>query len=124
MTYTGETTIADLLIAHGDTFAFYAQGYADMVAATLCPAAPSDCPLHLPTTPCDYDPSDVPFEYYAQFADNADYMKDLDDLAADVDAGRLPSVAFVKGVGYRNEHPGYGTTISAGEAQVARASST
>ena len=30
----------------------------------------------------------------------------------------LPSVAFVKHVGYRNEHPGYGTTISAGIASV------
>ena len=115
---TGVTTLADLLIAHGNTFAFYAQGYAAMKAATLCPAAPSDCPLHLPTTPCDYDPSDVPFEYYAQFADNATYMKDYDDLASDVAAGALPDVAFVKGVGYRNEHPGYGTVISVGEAQV------
>ncbi len=116
---TGVTTIADLLIAHGDTFAFYAEGYARMVAATFCPAAPSDCPLGLPTTPCDYDPSDVPFEYYAQFADNTTYMKDLDDLATDVAAGALPNVAFVKGVGYKNEHPGYGTKITPGEAQVA-----
>jgi len=114
-TLTGETTIADLLIANGKSFAFYAQGYHDMVAATLCPSPPSDCPLHLPTTPCDYDPSDVPFEYYAQFADNMTYMKDLDDLLVDP----LPNVAFVKGLGYKNEHPGYGTTISAGEAQVA-----
>lgn len=115
---TGQTTIADLLIGGGKRFAFYAQGYHAMLAATLCPAAPSDCPLHLPTTPCDYDPSDVPFEYYAQFADNATYMKDLDDLATDIAAGTLPEVAFVKGVGYKNEHPGYGTTIRAGEAQV------
>ncbi len=115
---TGVTTIADLLIAHGDTFAFYAQGYAAMKAATLCPLPPSDCPLHLPTTPCDYDPSDVPFEYYTQFADNATYMKDYDDLANDVAAGALPDVAFVKGLGYRNEHPGYGTLISVGEAQA------
>jgi phospholipase C len=116
---TGQTTIADLLIAGGKSFAFYAQGYHAMIAATLCPLPPSDCPLHLPTTPCDYDPSDVPFEYYAQLADNATYMKDLDDdLAADIKAGALPNVAFVKGLGYKNEHPGYGTTISAGEAQV------
>jgi len=119
VTYTGQTTIADLLIAHNDTFAVYAQGYADMVGSLTCPLPPSDCPLHLPTTPCDYDPSDVPFEYYDQLQDKSQYMKDFDDLAKDVAAGQLPSVAFVKGLGYKNEHPGYGTTISAGESQVA-----
>jgi phospholipase C len=118
-TLTGVTTIADLLIAHGDSFGFYAQGYAAMLAATFCPSAPSDCPFGLPTTPCDYDPSDVPFEYYAQFLDNPTYMKDYADLAADVAAGSLPSVAFVKFVGYQNEHPGYGTRISPGEQRVA-----
>ena len=118
VTYDGVTTIADLLVDHGDTFAFYAQGYQRMLDATFCPAAPADCPFGLPSTPCDYDPSDVPFEYYAQFLDNPTYMKDLDALADDVAAGALPSVAFVKHVGYRNEHPGYGTTISAGIASV------
>jgi phospholipase C len=118
MTYSNVTTLADLLIDHGDGFAFYAQGYDAMLAATFCPSAPSDCPLGLPTTPCDYDPSDVPFEYYAQFIDNADHMKDLNDLATDLDGGTLPAVAFVKGVGYKNEHPGYGTKISPGVAQV------
>lgn len=117
-TYTGVTTIADLLIAHGDTFAFYAQGYDAMLAATFCPAAPSDCPLGLPTTPCDYDPSDVPFEYFEQFIDDPAHMKDLNDLATDLDAGTLPAVSFVKGVGYKNEHPGYGTKITPGVAQV------
>ncbi len=122
-TYT-DTTIADLLIDGGHTFAYYAQGYAAMLAATFCPAAPDDCPFGLPTTPCDYDPSDVPFEYYQRFVNNPDYMKDLDDLATDVANGTLPDVAFVKHVGYRNEHPGYGTTISAGVASVAQVVAT
>jgi phospholipase C len=112
--YTGKTTVADVLIAASRTFAFYAEGYAAMLAAPLCPAPPADCALHLPTTPCDYDPGDVPFEYYAQFEDNPAYMKDFGQLATDVAAGTLPDVAFVKALGYHNEHPGYGTTISAG----------
>jgi phospholipase C len=116
---TGVTTIADLLVAHGDGFAFYAQGYQAMKDSTICPIPPSDCPLHVPITPCDYDPADIPFEYFAQLADNATYMKDYDDLAKDVAAGALPEVAFVKGLGYRNEHPGYRDTISVGEGQVA-----
>ncbi len=122
--YTGVTTIADLLLAHGNSFADYAQGYAAMKAAFLCPAAPADCPLHLPTTPCDYDPSDVPFEYYAQFRDDEATMKDYDDFAADVTAHRLPDVAFIKHLGYRNEHPGYGTIISQGVDQVAQTVAT
>jgi phospholipase C len=122
--YTGATTIADLLLAHGDTFAFYAQGYALMKASLTCPLPPSDCPLHLPTSPCDYDPSDVPFEYYAQFRDDPTTMKDLGDLATAVATGRLPAVAFVKHLGYRNEHPGYGTTITPGVDQVTQTIAT
>jgi phospholipase C len=112
--YSGQTTIADLVLQAGRSFAFYAEGYAAMKAAVLCPAPPSDCPFHLPITPCDYDPSDVPFEYYEQFADNATYMKDYADLAKDLAAGSLPSLAFVKGLGYHDEHPGYGTQVSDG----------
>jgi phospholipase C len=111
--YTGKT-IGDLLIDAGLSFAFYAEGYDAMKAATTCPSAPSDCPFHLPTNPCDYDPSDVPFEYYQQFADNPMYMQDYADFVSAVAGGQLPELSFVKGVGYHNEHPGYGTTVSQG----------
>jgi phospholipase C len=116
--YQGKQTIGDLLIGAGLGFAFYAEGYAAMKASSTCPAAPSDCPFHLPTDPCDYDPSDVPFEYYPQFADNPMYMKDYQDFGAALAAGTLPELSFVKGVGYHNEHPGYGTTLSQGVAFV------
>jgi len=116
--YTGVTTVADLLIAKGLTFGSYNQGYQAMLNATLCPAAPADCPAHIPTVPCDYDPSDNPFQYYAQFADNPLYMHDYDQLAKDIAASKLPNLVFVKGLQYHNEHPGYGTTLSAGEAFV------
>jgi phospholipase C len=65
-----------------------------------------------------YDPSDIPFEYYPQFNDNAAYMKDFDDFASDVAASRLPNLAFIKAIGYLTEHPGVGTTISDGVAFV------
>ncbi|MGH7298707.1 MAG: phospholipase C [Polyangiaceae bacterium] len=119
--YSGKTTIADLLLAAGKTFAVYAEGYADMVGSALCPAPPKDCtmtPVPLPTPPCDYSPGDVPFEFYAQFADDPAYMKDLADLTTDVQNGALPALSYVKRVQYRNEHPGYGTTISNGAASV------
>jgi phospholipase C len=87
--YTGQTTIADVLLGHGHSFAFYIEGYARMLAALLCPSAPSDCPANIPAIPCDYSPGDVPFQFYTQFADNPLYMKDLDALAADVAASKL-----------------------------------
>ncbi len=119
--YTQQTTIADLLLAGGKSFAVYAEGYAAMLAATLCPSPPSDCtmtPIALPTPPCVYQPDDVPFEYYKQFEDDPTTMKDLSDLSKDVQAGTLPSFAYVKRVQYKNEHPGYGTKISLGIAAV------
>jgi phospholipase C len=119
--YSGKTTIADLLIASGRTFAVYAEGYAAMVGSVLCPSPPSDCtmtPVPLPTPPCDYSPGDIPFEFYAQFADDPTYMKDLANLSADIQSGVLPALSYVKRIQYRNEHPGYGTTISNGSAAV------
>jgi phospholipase C len=119
--YAGQTTIADLLLANGHSFAAYAEGYAAMVAALLCPSPPSDCtmtPIALPTPPCVYQPDDIPFEYYKQFEDDSATMKDLADLATDIQAGKLPSLSYVKRVQYKNEHPGYGTKISMGIAAV------
>jgi phospholipase C len=112
--YSGQTTIADVLVAGGKTFAFYAEGYQAMINALLCPAPPSDCPAHIPTGPCDYQPSDNPFQYYTQFADNRTYQKDFDQFSQDIGASKLPNVSFIKPLQYKNEHPGYGTTISAG----------
>ena len=65
--------------------------------------------------PCDYDPTDVPFAYFPSTRDKDGEMKDFDtDFAADLAAGTLPPVAFVKGIGYKTEHPGGDITISAG----------
>lgn len=116
-TYTGVTTIGDLLLAAGQKFAFYAEGYAAVTGGS-CPPAPPDCPLKLSIYPCVFDPSDVPFQYYAQFTDNPDVMKDFGAFASDIAAGQLPEVSFVKAAGYRTEHPGYGTTVSAGATFV------
>jgi phospholipase C len=119
-TYTGETTIADLLIAAGHGFAFYAMGYADMLGSGIfCPAVPADCTLATPIiTPCTYDPSDNPFQYYAQFADNTMYMKDYTDLAKDLAGKTLPAASMLKAAAYKNEHPGYGTKLSFGTGFV------
>ncbi|HWM76282.1 MAG TPA: alkaline phosphatase family protein, partial [Methylomirabilota bacterium] len=52
-----------------------------------------------------------PFAYFRQFGDGtaarAEHLKDEKDFLADVAAGRLPAVAFVKPIGADSEHPGY-----------------
>ena len=121
--YQGRTTIADLLLAAGKTFAVYADGFADAKAAAPgCADPSSDCP-YAPLLTCDvslhpiachgciYDPSDIPFAYFEQLGDT--YTRDYAALAADLAGGRLPSFAFVKAREFRNEHPNL-STISDG----------
>ncbi len=118
-TFTGVKTLGDLLIDGGQTFGFYAEGYKAMRSTSLCPSPPSDCSgPSLVLSPCNYDCSDVPFEYYSQFLDNDTYMKDWNDFGTDILAGRLPPVSFIKFTAYHNEHPGYGTKISNGQQSV------
>jgi phospholipase C len=112
----GGMTVADVILGSGHTFAFYAEGYDIMAAAgDTCPLPPSDCPLALPISPCLYSPGDDPFLFYDRFRDNPEYIKDYTDFGAALTAGTLPDVSFVKAIGYKSEHPGYGNTISAGE---------
>ena len=116
MSFTGPT-IGDLLAAAGVSWSFYAEGYQAMVTATAqnkCPKPPADCPFGLGVYPCDFDPSDDPFDYYPNLADNAQVLRDYGRLATDLSNLTLPQVVFVKGFGYRSEHPGQDTTISDG----------
>jgi phospholipase C len=125
VTYQGRTTIADLLLGAGATFAVYADGFADAkAAAPSCEGVPSDCPYSEITHPvaalaCCYDASDVPFEYYATFSDSS-YIKDYSSLATDLASGTLPSFAYVKAREFHNEHPNV-STIADGIAFVTSA---
>jgi phospholipase C len=118
------TTIADLLIESvpGLPFGHYHQGYQSIHDAakngTLdkdqCPPLPSDCTIpaaKVNAAACSYDPSDNPFRYFSQFADGSlyaqRYLKDLGQLPADIAAGGLPAVSFVKALTYTNEHPAW-----------------
>ncbi|MBS2028189.1 MAG: hypothetical protein JST54_09820 [Deltaproteobacteria bacterium] len=114
-----DATIGDLLSDAGVTWAFYAEGYQQAVATDpACEPIPPDCPARLPLYPCLYDPTDVPFEFYSQWQDDPVHMRDFSQLAVDLVAGTFPSVVYVKGLGYHTEHPGAGTTITAGEQFV------
>jgi len=110
-------TIGDLLDTAGVSWSFYADGYQAMVDArqqNKCPKAPTDCAFGLSSYPCVFDPSDDPFDYYSYLADDPKVLRDYSQLANDLNGDSLPQVVFVKGIGYHSEHPGYGTTISAG----------
>ena len=108
-------TIGDLLDAAHVSWAFYAEGYLAMVQGNgMCPKPPTDCPFGLGLYPCDFDPSDVPFDYYDTHADNPVVLRDYTRLRSDLANARLPQVSFVKGLGYHTEHPGEDTTISDG----------
>ena len=116
MSYTGPT-IGDLLDTAGVSWAFYAEGYQAMHDARAqggCPKAPAGCPAQLGIYPCVFDPSDIPIEYYTNLADDPRVMRDYTQLATDLANDTLPQVVFVRGLGYRSEHPGLGDAISDG----------
>lgn len=133
-----KTTIADLLLDHGKTFAVYADGFAaayDARVNNACPDpnAATECPYHscaafgghpVACHACVYDPSDIPFLYYARFSDQVSptfkptpYVKDYGKLKTDLDAKTLPNFSFIKARAFRNEHPNV-STIADGIAFV------
>jgi phospholipase C len=113
--YAGQTTVADLLKSAGASVTWYAEGYGAMQAAgTGCPMAPAACAAALQAWPCTYDPGDIPFMYYPQHANDPTFMQDYHELGKALSAGSLPDVSFVKALGYKSEHPGWGVTISDG----------
>lgn len=116
--YTDET-IADLLGHAGVTVGVYAGGYASAVGADpSCASIPAACPAQFPGYPCEYDPGDIPFEFYATLHDDPQIMKDISQLSSDLAGGALPAFSFVKAIGYLSEHPGGGDTVSAGQSFV------
>jgi phospholipase C len=110
-----DTTIGDLLTAASVPWTWFYDGYAAMVAANGgCPPKPSDCAFPFEFYPCAMDPSDVPFEYYASMV-NTGFIQDTSVLQGILQGtGELPAVSFVKALGYRQEHPGFSNTLSAG----------
>jgi phospholipase C len=120
-----ELTLGDLLNDAGVPWAFYAEGYGAMAAADGgCPPPAAGCPAGTDVYPCVYSGGDVPFQYYPRLRENPANMRDYSQLAVDLDAGTLPAVVFVKAIGYRSEHPGSGTTISAGTGFVSEVLAT
>ena len=119
-----DTTIANLLEQAGVTWAWYSEGYGEMAQAVsggTCPSAAPACTFGAAIYPCVYDPSDDPFAYYEDLVDDPAHFKDYSAFATDLAGGTLPSVSYIKPLGYETEHPGYGDTISAGLTFVSAA---
>jgi len=106
-----EPTIGDLLNSCSIDWAWYGEGYAVKLTdrnATHC-------------YPQYYDPSDNPFQYYATITDNPAHNRDYTDFAANISAGTLPAVSYIKPLGFKSEHGGGGNKISDGVTFVSGA---
>jgi acid phosphatase len=116
-------TIGDTLSAKGISWAWYASGWNAARADGVRP--PSQKRLVIYTrenNSINFQPHHQPFNYFARFApgtgDRNEHLKDGEDFLRDIDAGRLPSVAFYKPVGRFNQHPGY-TDLLSGDHHIA-----
>jgi acid phosphatase len=100
-------TIGDRLRERGVSWAWYAGGWNDATAGR---------PAKL------FQFHHQPFAYFARYAPGTperNHRNDEADFFADLAAGSLPAVAFVKPIGEDNEHPGY-ATLAAGQRHIAR----
>jgi phospholipase C len=117
-----DRTVGDTLSAKGITWAWYAGGWnAALADGPRSPKERSVIYVRTPGGPI-FQPHHQPFNYYARFApgtpDRARYLKDYDDLVADIDRGTLPQVVFYKPTGRLTQHPSY-TDLAQGDAHIA-----
>jgi len=115
-------TIGDVLSARGVDWAWYAGGWDTALAGHGTDA-------EFPSRP-NFQPHHQPLNYFAQFgpgtAARARHLRDgglgetarTNKFLADVEAGRLPTVAFYKPQGNLNMHAGY-SDVDAGDRHIA-----
>ncbi|HEY3110372.1 MAG TPA: alkaline phosphatase family protein, partial [Chloroflexota bacterium] len=100
-------TIGDRLSERGVSWAWYSGGWNDALAGNADPL---------------FQFHHQPFAYFANYADGTAakqaHLKDERDFFADLRAGTLPPVSFVKPIGPDNEHPGYASLLR-GQQHVA-----
>jgi phospholipase C len=115
-------TIGDALSAKGIDWAWYAGGWKEALADAPKPAADRTVIYKREHGSVNFQPHHQPFMYYARFspgsADREHYLKDGDDFVRDIEAGKLPPVAFYKPAGRINQHPSY-TDLVSGDAHIA-----
>jgi acid phosphatase len=100
-------TIGDRLSAKGVDWAWYSEGWNEIIGGATLNEAGTD-----PTTLFQYNHQ--PFVYFAAYAEGTPgraHLKDETDFVAAATAGSLPAVSFVKPDGVDNEHPNYADVI-------------
>ena len=115
-------TVGDTLSAKGVSWAWYAGGWNAAVAdGRRPPGEKRNVIYNTARGELAFQPHHQPFNYHARFApgsaDRERHLKDYDDFAAAIDAGRLPAVSFYKPVGRLNQHPSY-TDLAQGDAHI------
>lgn len=100
-------TIGDRLSAANVSWKWYAGGWTAALAGNADPY---------------FQFHHQPFAYYASYADGtpakAAHLQDETNFLADLQAGALPAVSFVKPIGANNEHPGSSSLLQ-GQQHVA-----
>jgi phospholipase C len=97
-------TIGDRLDKAGVSWAWYSGGYDSAMAGG------GESPE------IEYQYHHQPFLYFRKFADTAStyrkkHMKDETSFFSDLEAGKLPSVVWIKSEGEQDEHPGYAQLV-------------
>ena len=118
-----ERTIGDTLSAKGVSWAWYAGGWNEALAdGRRDPKAPRTVIYSREAGTPMFVPHHQPFNYHARFApgtaDRARHLKDESDFLAAIDAGTLPSVAFLKPAGRYTQHPSL-TDVRSGDERIA-----
>ncbi len=99
--------IGDRLNAASLAWAWYNEGWNAVKPWALKTAfGPGDGSVVV-DTPALYVSHHNPFQYYPSWFANvkAGHIRDSDDFFADLKAGRLPDVSFIKATGSHDEHP-------------------
>src|SRR5436190_1740200 len=117
-------TVGDTLSAKNIDWAWYAGGWNEALKDGRRAPGAKRTVIYSGRTPgsLNFQPHHQPFNYFARFApgsaDRERHLRDGDDLMRDIDAGKLPAVAFYKPVGIVNQHPS-STDIATGDAHIA-----
>jgi acid phosphatase len=116
-------TIGDRLTERSIRWVWYAGGWTQALADSSQPGGMSRGVIYSGKPgSVDFQPHHQPYNYFRWYAPGTkarrEHLKDLSDLLADIEHGRLPQVAFYKPVGDQNQHPGY-TDVLSGDRHIA-----
>ncbi len=116
-------TIGDTLSAKGVDWAWYAGGYQRALRDGMQdPATPRKVIYTKGADWPNFQPHHQPFNYFANYAPGtaarAQHLRDGEDFAMAIDAGRLPPVSFYKPAGVHTQHPSY-TDMVTGDRHIA-----